>query len=224
MAEESVRSLVSEENEEDENLNQGVFPGITMDAEDEPETGNKKPIFSRREKRKPRELNIRINEPTGTQVKVRTEEVDLSYQVDHLSDTQKVNLGKLKEGPKSVRVQVEVNHTSSNSSVEVTRSNDGSTVVKTVEEGTEKEHLYNADGEALILDRTESESVWEKNQIPEEGCAYWLVISWAPADGKARSGESVLAKGIISVYKTADAEADPIYQLETKVYIQEAGQ
>ena len=62
------------------------------------------------------------------------------------------------------------------------------------------------------------------NQVPEEGCAYWLTIWWEPVKGTERSGGAVLAKGTINVYKTADPDSDPIYTLETKAYIQEEGQ
>lgn len=153
-AEESVKSLVSEDNADEEDLDRGVFPGLSSSI------GIVEPA------KKPRELNIRINEPTGTQVKVRTEEVILSEQAVDLRDTQQVDLGVLKEGPKSVKVQVEVNHSSSSSSVEVTRSNDGSTFVKTVEEGTGKEHLYNASGEDLLLQVPEDKSFWDHHEMP----------------------------------------------------------
>ena len=154
VAEESVKSLVSEDNEDEEDLDRGVFPGLSS------------PIGTVEPGKKPRELNIRINEPTGTQVKVRTEEYVLSEQAVNLRDTQQVDLGVLKEGPKSVKVQVEVNHSSSSSSVEVTRSNDGSTLVKTVEEATGKEHLYNASGEDLLLQVPENQSFWDNHEMP----------------------------------------------------------
>ena len=121
---------------------------------------------SREGKKKSRELNIKINEPSGTQFTVRTQEVNLADQASRLRDTQEVDLSKLKEGPKSVRVQVEVNHNASSSSVEVTRADDGSTVVRTVEEGEENERRYDAEGEDFLYRVPRKESFWEKNELP----------------------------------------------------------
>ncbi len=59
--------------------------------------------------------------------------------------------------------------------------------------------------------------------VPEEGSFYWVSISWEPESGTG-SGGSVLASSVISVYRTGKTEGDPIYQLETKVYIGEEGQ
>ena len=59
------------------------------------------------------------------------------------------------------------------------------------------------------------------NQVPEDGCAYWLSINWEPVKGTEQSNGAVLAEGTIKVYKTADPEKDPIYTLQTKTYIPE---
>ena len=59
--------------------------------------------------------------------------------------------------------------------------------------------------------------------VPEEDSYYWVSISWTP-EKQAGSGDSALVQGVISVYRTGETERDPIYQLETKVYIGEEGQ
>ncbi|MBP5749160.1 MAG: hypothetical protein J6X24_00040 [Firmicutes bacterium] len=59
--------------------------------------------------------------------------------------------------------------------------------------------------------------------VPEEGSYYWVSIAWTPEKTNA-PGDSTLAKGVISVYRTGETEGEPIYSLETKVYIGEEGQ
>ena len=207
-AEESVRSLVEDE-------------------EDDEKSGETDSLSSRKEKKKPRELNIKINEPSGTQFKVRTEEVDIADRVNNLTDTQKVDLGILKEGPKSVKVQVEVNHTSSSSSVEVTRTNDGATVVRTVDEGTESEHLYNAEGEDLLYRRPEDESFWDKNDIPASRMTITDIFSTEMKDFREKweeeEAESVEQGGL---RPSSDEEMDLFIadELEKNEELQDSGQ
>ena len=56
------------------------------------------------------------------------------------------------------------------------------------------------------------------NPVAEEDAAYRLIISW-DADQSTASGDSVLAKGTISVRRPGSEE--DIYSLDTAVYIQE---
>ena len=56
------------------------------------------------------------------------------------------------------------------------------------------------------------------NPVAEENAAYRLIISW-DADQSTASGDSVLAKGTISVRRPGSEE--DIYSLDTAVYIQE---
>lgn len=211
VAAESVRSLDSEEGEDDEELDRGVFTGLSLSMEEPEDTASGRSSSAGRGKKKPRELNIRINEPTGTQVKVRTEEVELSEQAVNLRDTQQVDFGKLKEGPKSVKVQVEVNHTSSNSSVEVTRSDDGSTVVRTVEGGTEKEHLYDASGEDLLYRGPEEEAFWQRKEVPATKMTLEDIFSPEMMDFMGRwesEEEQHRAKGLETVVRAPDLSSE----------------
>ncbi|MBR5641887.1 MAG: hypothetical protein IKW92_07130 [Firmicutes bacterium] len=69
--------------------------------------------------------------------------------------------------------------------------------------------------EALIF------AYYDKDLKPatfEEGPYYMVQIFWKPQTNK----DATLADGKISVYRTPNTE-DPIYELETAVYIQEAG-
>lgn len=118
----------------------------------------------RRHKKKvednPREVNIKINEPSGTKYTVKTQEIDLVKLQGDKIKTQPVDLSKINQGPKSVQVQVEVSSSQSSSSVEVTRRHDGATVVKTLENGTENEH--ECVPENAREDEHEKDSFWEK--------------------------------------------------------------
>ena len=55
--------------------------------------------------------------------------------------------------------------------------------------------------------------------VPEEQSFYTVLIAWRPQTNK----DATLANGKITVCRTDNAE-DPIYELETAVYIQEAAQ
>lgn len=97
------------------------------------------------DKKKSRQVNVKINEPSGTKFTVRTQEVNLADQVDDKTKTRPVDLEELKQGPKGVQVHVEVDSKNANSSVEVTRNVNGSTVIKTLEDGRENVHTYGDD-------------------------------------------------------------------------------
>lgn len=121
------------------------------------------------EKENPREVNIKINEPSGTKFSVKTQEIDLAKIQDDNVKTQPVDLNQIKQGPKSVQVQVEVSSSQSSSSVEVTRRHDGATVVKTLENGTEKERLYDEPDDAenaVPGEELTGKSFWEKSSSP----------------------------------------------------------
>ena len=54
---------------------------------------------------------------------------------------------------------------------------------------------------------------------PEEQAVYRVVIKWEAETPKP----DTLANGAISVYRAGESEGDPIYTLETAVYLQEGG-
>ena len=54
--------------------------------------------------------------------------------------------------------------------------------------------------------------------VPEEQSFYTLQIAWRPQTNR----DATLTNAKISVYRTGSTE-DPVYELETAVYIQEAG-
>ena len=90
-----------------------------------------------------KEVEIKINEPSGTKVTVKTQEINLLKSgSDDDVKTKEVELDNLRRGPKNVQVSVEVNAAAGNASVEVTRQHDGATIVKTLDEGSDKEHVY----------------------------------------------------------------------------------
>ncbi len=95
-------------------------------------------------------VQISINEPSGTKVTVKTQEISLaSLNDDKKVQTREVRLDAVKQPPKNVQVSVEINAAQGNASVEVTRRHDGATVVKTVDT-SDSGHVY-VDGE----DRTD---------------------------------------------------------------------
>ncbi len=93
------------------------------------------------------EVKVEISEPSGTTVTVKTQEIKVPE--DENCKTQEVQLEKLTQGPTDVQVSVEVNAAGENTSIEVTRKHDGSTVVKTVGENTTSEHVVSAPEEAV---------------------------------------------------------------------------
>ena len=95
------------------------------------------------------EVKVEINEPSGTTVTVKTQEIKVPE--DENCKTQEVQLEKLTQGPTDVQVSVEVNAAGENTSIEVTRKHDGSTVVKTVGENMTSEHIVAAPEEAAEI-------------------------------------------------------------------------
>ncbi len=96
----------------------------------------------KKENGKDKEIQIKINEPSGTKFTVKTQEISLaSLNNDASVRTQEVDLDAVKKPPKNVQVSVEVNAAQGNASVEVTRRHDGATVVKTLDESNAG-HVY----------------------------------------------------------------------------------
>ena len=82
---------------------------------------------------KKKNVEININEPSGTAVTVKTQETpahDPDEDTENLK-TRKVNLKNIKKAQKNLEMTVEVSATNRDASVKVTRTPDGSTVVKT---------------------------------------------------------------------------------------------
>jgi len=96
-----------------------------------------------------KEVNIEINEPSGTKVTVKTQEIPAPSTVDEDFKTQEVQLDSLKQGPTNVQVSVEVASAAGNASVEVTRNHDGSTVVNIAEEQAEVSEAEPAQAEEI---------------------------------------------------------------------------
>ena len=95
------------------------------------------------EKNQDKAVEIKINEPSGTKVTVKTQEVSLAAAEREMENaqTREVNMDEVVKPAKNLQVSVEVNAAQGNASVEVTRRHDGATVVKTVDKGNH-EHLY----------------------------------------------------------------------------------
>lgn len=121
---------------------------------------------------KDKEVEIKINELSGTKVTVKTQEVSLAAANADLdrAQTREVNMEEVMNAPKNLQVSVEVNAAQGNASVEVTRRHDGATVVKTVDKSN-PEHLYadeNKDSEgASVSSSSESENKDKKNSFWE---------------------------------------------------------
>jgi hypothetical protein len=157
LEDEYERYRESREKEERGNKRQKPSERAGAAGSKKPASGEKKP-----NKKNPREVNIKINEPSGTKYTVKTQEIDLSKIDSDNVKTQPVDLDKIKQGPKSIQVQVEVSSSESNSSVEVTRRHDGATVVKTLENGHEQERSYDGSGDSQEEEPLTGESFWEK--------------------------------------------------------------
>ena len=95
------------------------------------------------ERNQDKAVEIKINEPSGTKVTVKTQEVSLAAAEREMENaqTREVNMDEVVKPAKNLQVSVEVNAAQGNASVEVTRRHDGATVVKTVDKGNH-EHLY----------------------------------------------------------------------------------
>lgn len=116
---------------------------------------------------KDKEVEIKINELSGTKVTVKTQEVSLAAANADLdrAQTREVNMEEVMNAPKNLQVSVEVNAAQGNASVEVTRRHDGATVVKTVDKSN-PEHLYadeNKDSEEAAASGSETENQDKKN-------------------------------------------------------------
>ncbi|MGN1350743.1 MAG: hypothetical protein ACI4VM_07100 [Anaerovoracaceae bacterium] len=104
-------------------------------------------------------VEIKINEPSGTRVTVKTQEFHIAGEEDGRdTQTREVNMEEVVNAPKNVQVSVEVSAAQGNASVEVTRRHDGATVVKTVDHANQ-EHMY--------VDSEEQE-IKETAEVPEE--------------------------------------------------------
>lgn len=117
-------------------------------------------------------VEIKINEPSGTKVTVKTQEVSLAAAERELENapTREVNMEEVVNPPKNLQVSVEVNAAQGNASVEVTRRHDGATVVKTVDK-SHKEHLYVDDQEKTKT--ISDESADDENDGSESGASFW---------------------------------------------------
>ena len=117
-------------------------------------------------------VEIKINEPSGTKVTVKTQEVSLAAAERELENapTREVNMEEVVKPPKNLQVSVEVNAAQGNASVEVTRRHDGATVVKTVDKG-HNEHLYVDDQEKTKT--ISDESIDDENDGSESGASFW---------------------------------------------------
>ncbi len=116
-----------------------------------------------------KEVQIRINEPSGTKVTVKTQELShASLNNDEKVKTREFRLGAFRRRPKNVQVSVEINATDGNASVEVTRHPDGATVVKTVDE-SDSGHIYTNDSQAQTdpsVQQTQSDD--KSDSLPHE--------------------------------------------------------
>ena len=138
----------------------------------------------RRNTDKDREIRIRIQEPSGTQFTVKTQEINLaSLNNDPSVRTREVNLEEVKKTPKNVQVSVEVNAAQGNASVEVTRHHDGATVVKTVDE-SHTEHVY-LDGKDVTEETAETEET--ADIVPEDSESF---VETADTEAEPASGEA----------------------------------
>lgn len=100
-----------------------------------------------------KEVEIKINEPSGTQVTVKTQEISLARNNGETDKaTREVDLDEVLNAPKNVQVSVEVSAGQGNASVEVTRTHDGATLVKTVDNSQEPAYVdENADTREISL-------------------------------------------------------------------------
>ncbi|MCR4600758.1 MAG: hypothetical protein K5767_03340 [Clostridia bacterium] len=112
-----------------------------------------------------KEVEIKINEPSGTKVTVKTQEISIADIQDGLDvmdvKTREVDLTDLKNpAPRNVQVSVEVNG-ANNASVEVTRRHDGATVVKTVDNSTGRATVMDDDPNKVGGEAYTDERFWE---------------------------------------------------------------
>ena len=127
------------------------------------------------EKNQDKAVEIKINEPSGTKVTVKTQEVSLAAIERELENaqTREVNMDEVVKPAKNLQVSVEVNAAQGNASVEVTRRHDGATVVKTVDKSHQGHVFVDDQNEAktisdVITEEPEQEdptedSFWERS-------------------------------------------------------------
>lgn len=170
----------------------------------------------RRNTDKDREIRIRIQEPSGTQFTVKTQEINLaSLNNDPSVRTREVNLEEVKKTPKNVQVSVEVNAAQGNASVEVTRHHDGATVVKTVDE-SHTEHVY-LDGKDVTEETAETaekapdlkESISPvSGDIPYEDSPYGDGTDIISDDAEADITADIVPEDSENFVETSDTEAE----------------
>lgn len=144
----------------------GAAAGESLVAVD---SGTRRPEADAAKKPQPnkgnKEVEIKINEPSGTKVTVKTQEISIADIQDGLDvmdvKTREVDLTDLKKpAPTNVQVSVEVNG-ANNASVEVTRRHDGATVVKTVDNSTGKATVMDDDPNKVGGEAYTDERFWE---------------------------------------------------------------
>lgn len=160
---------------------------------------------------KDKEVEIKINELSGTKVTVKTQEVSLAAANAELdrAQTREVNMDEVMNPPKNLQVSVEVNAAQGNASVEVTRRHDGATVVKTVDKSSQ-EPLYGEEGKELA-DTSAGADADEAKKNGKKDHAFW-----ERSDGVTRMTITDIfgpeARKIISqidkAYNEDDAEED----------------
>lgn len=125
--------------------------------------------FKNPEMNQDKAVEIKINEPSGTKVTVKTQEVSLAAIEKELGDTQtrEVDMKGIINQPKNLQVSVEVNAAQGNASVEVTRRHDGATVVKTVDKGgNDSFYIDNKESEGQADNDGEDGSSGESSENP----------------------------------------------------------
>lgn len=160
---------------------------------------------------KDKEVEIKINELSGTKVTVKTQEVSLAAANAELdrAQTREVNMDEVMNPPKNLQVSVEVNAAQGNASVEVTRRHDGATVVKTVDKSSQ-EPLYGEESKELA-DTSAGADADETKKTGKKDHSFW-----ERSDGVTRMTITDIfgpeARKIISqidkAYNEDDAEED----------------
>lgn len=126
------------------------------------------------EKNQDKAVEIKINEPSGTKVTVKTQEVSLAAMERALENaqTREVNMDEVVNPAKNLQVSVEVNAAQGNASVEVTRRHDGATVVKTVDKA-HQEHLYVDASDDKQNTISDADHVEDNDDDTNGGSSFW---------------------------------------------------
>ncbi len=126
------------------------------------------------EKSQDKAVEIKINEPSGTKVTVKTQEVSLAAAERELENaqTREVNMDEVVKPAKNLQVSVEVNAAQGNASVEVTRRHDGATVVKTVDKA-HQEHLYVDASDDKKNTISDADRVEDNDDDTNGGSSFW---------------------------------------------------